>query len=194
MTALRLLVQSTVVLQQPASASWWLESLRLTVPLVGSLIGAWLGGAITLGRFKKERGFDRRLEWYERTFRELNSLGWRLSVVVYLYERDRPDDAGEHFTASFEELTKFSLTLSEAELYATREGALAVRKLVDTINEQGPLVHAARTQGVDVKEASARSLADLIDTAAAVLARDARRVLVLETLPPRAIPGKQQGV
>jgi hypothetical protein len=177
----------TIAQQGPGAVSWWLQSLQLSLPFVTALIGAWLGGAIALGRFKKERGFDRRLEWYERAFRELNSLGWRMAKVTYLYSRDRRAEAEALFIESREELTSFALTLAEGDFYATREGAAAVRQLVDEINRQGALHYAAKTQGLSVDESAARALGSLLDTTAFAIARDARRVLKLEALPARTV-------
>lgn len=41
-------------------------NLATVIGLVASLLGAWLGAAFAVRRFKREHGFDRRLEWLER--------------------------------------------------------------------------------------------------------------------------------
>jgi len=41
-------------------------SLTMVIGLLASLLGAWLGASFALRRFKRERRFDRRLEWLER--------------------------------------------------------------------------------------------------------------------------------
>jgi hypothetical protein len=38
----------------------------MMIGLLASLLGAWLGASFALRRFKRERRFDRRLEWFER--------------------------------------------------------------------------------------------------------------------------------
>jgi len=38
----------------------------MVIGLLASLLGAWLGASFALRRFKRERRFDRRLEWLER--------------------------------------------------------------------------------------------------------------------------------
>ena len=43
-----------------------LLNLTTVIGLLASLLGAWLGASLALRRFKRERGLDRRLDWFER--------------------------------------------------------------------------------------------------------------------------------
>lgn len=42
---------------------------QLAVTALTAFLGAWLAAYLALGRFREERAFDRRMEWYDRALR-----------------------------------------------------------------------------------------------------------------------------
>jgi hypothetical protein len=53
--------------------------------LFSGTIGLWLGSRLQLGRFKHERAFDRRVEWYERILQSLQRIRdviWEINTTL----------------------------------------------------------------------------------------------------------------
>lgn len=57
--------------------------LSILLTTLSALIGAWVGAHIALGRFKKERAFDKRLQWYDDVIQVLYKASNTLSVAVH---------------------------------------------------------------------------------------------------------------
>ena len=49
-------------------------AIGLVTTALSALVGAWLGARIALSRFKREKAFDRRLEWLVRALRTVHHL------------------------------------------------------------------------------------------------------------------------
>jgi hypothetical protein len=69
--------------------------LQALLSATTALLGAWLGADIALSRFKRERAFDRRIDWYERVIRTLNQTTQTLYDVEYASSRGALPEAME---------------------------------------------------------------------------------------------------
>jgi hypothetical protein len=85
-------------------------------PLVTAFIGSWFGALAALARFRKERAFDRQLDWYERTIRSIYALSEAVSTAM-LFEDEQPGtfDWGNVHQAHLGTLR----AINEAELYGS---------------------------------------------------------------------------
>lgn len=106
-------------------------------PVLAALIAAFLGSSIgawaALSRFKRERSFDRQVDWYERAVRALIDLSQRIEVAITHHEEDRNSDVIE---VSWREVQKAHLTVDRLTIEANIYGsALAVSTLL-AINKQ----------------------------------------------------------
>jgi hypothetical protein len=90
-------------------------------PLLTALIGGWMGGRLALGRFKRERAFDRRLDWCERAYRSLYRASWKLEAASHQLKRGKREDAAKHYGEAQGIMDEMATSLVEHELYA-KEG------------------------------------------------------------------------
>lgn len=94
--------------------------------LVTAFLGSWAGAATALSRFRRERAFDRQLDWYERMVRSLYSLGEAIEVAMTFEKEGRRIN---HFWVEAQkkhlELDRFA---REALLYGSRTAITAAEK------------------------------------------------------------------
>src|SRR5690349_9931073 len=89
------------------------------MPAVTALLGSWAGASFALRRFKEERAFDRRLEWYERTHQALGAVRGKLWAAIHSNRAYGFNDATKAaFLAAGESLQAVSPRVDEADLYA----------------------------------------------------------------------------
>lgn len=151
---------------------------------LGTLLAAGLGYRYALARFRRERAFDRRLEWYEGAVRILvaaaNSINWALAGKLI----DLPaDDLRKAWSAAYEELLKLRGLEIEAQLYATRAGHRAVEDVVETVTTLAKAIMYAGERDGDGWSVPSRLFEierKLLLHAAATLASDVREHLGLE--------------
>ncbi|MFG0313531.1 MAG: hypothetical protein ACF8LL_05025 [Phycisphaerales bacterium] len=151
---------------------------------VGTLLAAGLGYRYALARFRRERAFDRRLEWYEGAVRILvgaaNSINWALAGK----QIDVPEDEiRKAWSAAYEELLKLRGLEIEAQLYATRAGHRAVEDVVETVTTLAKAMMYVGERSDDKWSVPSRLFEieyKLLLHAAATLASDVREHLGLE--------------
>lgn len=56
------------------SSSAELEFFKAMLALIGGLVGAFVGARLALNRFKKERSYDKRLEWHLGALRAVHNM------------------------------------------------------------------------------------------------------------------------
>jgi len=159
-----------------------LEILKVTTTILAALIaafiGSWFGANQALARFKKERAFDRQLEWYERYIRALHDMAQKI-VIATTFEEENGDI--EHRIRCWRAVQGAHLVLSaltnEAKLFGSAEAiseALRIMKRVDDI--------ADKTDAFDPKDAKKHleiiySLSEKLDKSAIPIAEKAREHL-----------------
>jgi hypothetical protein len=109
--------------------------LQLTQPMatiIGALIaaiagflGAWFGVQLALSRFKKERAFDRQIDWYERVIRSLHDMAQKIDIAA-TFQRE-PKTPPQHLIKCWRDVQRCHLLLEavvvEAELYGSSAAA-----------------------------------------------------------------------
>lgn len=170
----------------------------LLLPALSALLGAWAGATLALDRFKKERAYDRQLEWLEATLVAVDNYNFRMQEVL-------DDLAAHNFNAVAGDLKgilnaaeSLMLLLPKAAMYADSKAvAIAVRveerlsAKIEGLTEQGfqrswggsndpaQFAHELR---VALENSHSPNLAE-IQLFRAALCRDLRKHLGLEQLP-----------
>ena len=94
--------------------------------LFGGTVGAWFGARLALNRFKQERAFDRRVEWYERIARaiqQLRSITWEMMTTVSQMPSQRYTELSKRASTIARE---FDDLAAERYIYAKKPAADAV--------------------------------------------------------------------
>ena len=98
------------------------------VPLIAALLtgvlgfaGSWIGAQIGLLRFKRERAFDKQLDWYERAIRAMNRFGEAIEIAgTFQNERDtKPEQLAELWIGVQSAHLEFSRVAQEVALFGS---------------------------------------------------------------------------
>src|SRR5438128_756374 len=111
-----------------------MEFLKAAIPLLSGLVGSWIGAQFAFSKFRRERAFDRRLDWYERMTRLLHELRWTLQMTLAHYNAGQREEARRELGAAFELTDKFALVCAERELYASPKSYHELNTLIDVMN------------------------------------------------------------
>ena len=158
----------------------------LVAAVIAAFLGSLAGGWTALHRFRRERTFDRQLEWHERGLRSISGLSEALSIAMLFEKEGRGnDDFWIQVQARHLEVLRFA---NEAPIYGTSksvETAYAARECVQKGAEISN-IYEPRTMDDAGRE---KALSDLqgypaaFGRAALDVAAHARRHLGLERLP-----------
>ena len=92
-----------------------LEQFLLT--LAAALIGTWIGARIALDRFRKERAFDRRMDWHDRALRSARRVFQAAADAEHAIRQGNDDTPfAEERAAATREL---GAVLNEGRMYAS---------------------------------------------------------------------------
>ena len=159
----------------------WFTSV--VVPGVAALAGGSLGTYLGLFRHRKERGFERRLVWYEDTAKVLTAA--RADIDRGMDEmKGRRQNPEAVLTIISNHLDAIYLVRADDQLYASP----AVVAALDAAFEKADRTFAYETNGLQAfDENSVRMIGEmyieLFDKAKHTIAKDVRRELHLEPLP-----------
>ena len=146
--------------------------------IVGALIGSAMGVLLTNHKLRRERGFDRRLQWCESMMGALNAAG---AAVTSASTGEEPEGREECWTQTIHLYESLIPLCGQKELYAP-EAAIT---LIDTFMRELALLIEAHLAGHETPTARIpcdRCLAKLASTVAALTALG-RNHLGLEKLP-----------
>jgi hypothetical protein len=128
-------------------------------PGVSALLGAWVGARIALDRFKKERTFDKRLDWHVGALRVIHDLELAHQRLK-LHEQERPpeyavlreglDRAIAEAPAYMTGLQWRRLRLAKEELWDTEH---TMRDLIRDGKDLEVIAQAISAEGSVIKEA-----------------------------------------
>jgi hypothetical protein len=114
--------------------------------LIAAFLGSALGAWTALQRFRKERSFDRRLDWHERAVRAVFTLAQRIEIASTFQDEK---NVGQEF------LEKMWRKVQDAHLaiddVANEAGLYGSDKAVNVITSVATLVQelADETEGLD---------------------------------------------
>jgi len=143
--------------------------------LIAAFIGSWIGAFAALSRFRHERAFDRRLDWYERTIRAFHDLAQKLEIALTFQEENAPEDTLVHVWRDVQHAhLVFDTVTAEGELYASAAALRRTRSMVAQVQESADLTDAFDLRGVRGHSDALHSAAQRLRKAASPLAQEAR--------------------
>ena len=105
--------------------------------LIAASLGSWAGAQVALSRFKRERAFDRQLDWYERMIRALHHMALRIDVAVTF--KDDPKTSREDLNEAWDKVQRAHVELetfaSEAPLYGSQDAAERAKSISERVQK-----------------------------------------------------------
>jgi hypothetical protein len=154
--------------------------------LIAAFLGSWLGALVAFSRFKKERAFDRQLDWYERMLKAVHELAQRIEIAM-TFQRES-QTAADLLLKVWRDVQGAHLQLdsiaSEATLFGSTGAGKIAEKLStfvqDAANETDAFDGLSLPKGGrDKRLALIESLPERLRNEAKPLALEARRHLGL---------------
>jgi len=141
--------------------------------LIAAFGGSVLGSVVALSRFKRERAFDRQLDWYERALRAAHEFTLRLEIAM-TFTRESKSDASllarvwQEVQAAHLEIDRCA---TQADLYGSKNAIQLARKLATVVQDA-----ANETDAFDVpgRDAEGERRLELLDTVPERLRRTAK--------------------
>jgi hypothetical protein len=117
--------------------------------LIAAFLGSWAGAQAALNRFKRERAFDRRVDWYERMAHSLAEMKLRIEIARTFQEDplEPPEKKRSVWGGVQQQYIELTRTVAEAKLYAAVRVITAIDQLLaefDKVSDE--------TNGFDVSE------------------------------------------
>jgi hypothetical protein len=112
------------------------------VPLYAALltgllgfVGSWMGAQIALIQLKRERAFEKQLDWYERAIRATNQLAETIEVAgTFQDEKDIKPEALAGIWSSVQSAhLQFSRTAQEAALFGSPNAVEQIRRIDEIV-------------------------------------------------------------
>ena len=152
----------------------------LIAAFAGSAVGAWA----TLQRFRRERSFDRRLDWYERAVRAIFTLAQRIEIAS-TFQSEKGTDP-ELLQKMWRKVQDAHLTLddvaNEAGMYGSDKAVEAITAIATCVQDLAdeteafdpPLIPPAkRKKALDKID----ELPDKLRSDVAPVVKEARKIL-----------------
>lgn len=146
--------------------------------LLGVFLAAWLVVAMAVRRIRKERAFDRRLNWCESIMRELNNAG--AAVVTAANQSGHHAIREACWRDAFQAYELLIPLCAQKELYATESAIIAILDFMKAFKALIEL-HLQSHDHPQMKDAS-RVCVGKLQTAAETLAGEARKHLGMKPL------------
>lgn len=153
--------------------------------LIAAFLGSLLGAVFAFSRFKKERAFDRQLDWYERMLKAIYELAQRIEIAATFQSELKTNR--EHLVKVWRDVQLAHLDLdscaNQAALYGSAEAAQLTTKIASSVQKVANEMDAfdvqvppkTRHEKLELIE----RLPDRLRSEAKPLAREARRHLGL---------------
>ena len=164
---------------QAAQFSWW---TAVVIPGVSALLGGGLATYLALYRQRRERAFERRLEWYERMHSVLMESRHAVLDAVHRAEVEPAsfDRVGDIINYQLREIRTLR---SFADVYGTPAVYNAINEVFDTMQGELAQAHDEKLRLMPEEYLRlAKSQVNAFIRAAVVLAKEIRQHLQLEPL------------
>jgi len=139
------------------------------------------GVRAALKQFKLQRGFERRLDWYEKTAEAIYEYGLHNATIVFALKNNRPDLL-EEASKNAMPLKEFQKTLiNDSLLYAERKLYLRLKEVGTKTQEITQNIHEVIRTGAEPTELY-ESNGRLLEEALFELSQPIRKMLDLKKL------------
>jgi ABC-type arginine transport system permease subunit len=113
------------------------STATIVAALIAAFLGSLLGAVFALSRFKRERAFDRQLDWYERMLRAIYDFAQRVEIAVTFQGEARSGQ--ELLNRVWSDVQKAHLEVdrcaSEAALYGSETATKIASKIATAIQK-----------------------------------------------------------
>ena len=141
--------------------------------LIAAFAGSLLGAVTALSRFKRERAFDRRLNWYEQAIEALHDMAQKIEIARTFQEESGTDDA--LLDQVWRDVQAAQLALEnighKAALYGSNQAMKITKKILREVQEAANETEAFAFRAIKEQEQAAKLL--LIDGLSTKLAKAA---------------------
>jgi hypothetical protein len=105
------------------------------VTAVAGFIGSWIGAQLALSSFKRQRAFDKQLDWYGRADKCLQKLTEKIEIALTFQEQKGTPDADlkRHWSAVQGAQLKLDRTASRAALFASPLAASTISSAAELV-------------------------------------------------------------
>lgn len=158
-----------------------LSVIQALVAGLFALSGAWFGATLALNRFRRERAFERQLDWYERVSRSLMEVSRLITSVTIAGEREDDNEAARFWEEAKPSWKRLFEIQAEAPLYASQAGYDALTDLSQRISDA--VINQPRP--VDTRMASELMVAVVV--AETAITGECRKVLGWEPITIRPL-------
>ena len=140
-------------------------SATILAALIAAFLGSWVGAQVALLRFKKERAFDRQLDWYERMIRGLHHMALRIDIAVTF--KDDPTTSPELLTRVWREVQGAHIDLeavaNEAPLYGSQDATKRAARISEAIQKVAEKTEAFDPVNHDLTKKQVQQIVDLAE-------------------------------
>jgi hypothetical protein len=159
------------------SATLW-QVAGVVVPALASLGGAWGGLWLAIGKHKKERAFERSLDWYERMFRAMESATQSIDGALQYEEHGLDALADEVWGVIEGQFETINSLAGERDMHASQAAFDAIGECILSLSATVDQ-HAAkaRSNPKGARSAAAAKSQWLLRGTTRVLADEVRRHL-----------------
>jgi hypothetical protein len=170
-----------------------MESLLLTLdsPILsalwnfaGSLAGAVLGAFLAFRKLRREKAFERQLQWHEDITECLYKIVLTLQAAGVALNQKDTRKAGPAFGDFAKEMDRFQFLAIKAPLYSTAESAERVSSLIARISAEAAEIGKLPDSETNAQAKALTELIPFVEEAADGLSSDVRRQLGLSSLAP----------
>lgn len=140
---------------------------------VGVLATGLIGFKAALARFRRERAFDKRVEWYESTIKTLGAASRHL-ITFAKFHQLYGTDSKDKIVETTLRLLRFMDVYQEAELYATSESFAAFDPVMDAVRD---LIVLTTPENLDPSSDRHLELLETMEAAAYVMGEAASNLI-----------------
>ncbi|HJT65217.1 MAG TPA: hypothetical protein VJ749_02115 [Pyrinomonadaceae bacterium] len=153
-----------------------------------------------LRKQRDTRGFDKKLDWYERTINALHDMAIEIQVAsTHEWERDDKENRTRRWRKVQSAQLELDRLNAKAELYASNEALQVIAQISKEVEKVANKTDAFtvdldNTEEIDAEEAKMKSIDKLPEkllSAASPLAKEARRQLGFEETLALSAPPKK---
>jgi hypothetical protein len=160
-----------------------LKVILAVLPGLLGFVGSWIGAQIAMSSFKRQRAFDKQLDWYERAAHSLRDLAQKIEIAVTFQEEQ--GTSPEHLGRVWRDVQNAHLELDRLAHEAGFYGSTAAMSLITGISEAVQEV-ADQTAAFDVGELRGKKKQDALALITGLPER------LIETHGPLVAEGRRQ--
>ncbi len=153
----------------------------IAAALIAAFLGSWFGSLASSAQFRRERAFDRQVNWYERVIRALHDMAQKIEIAI-TFQAEGGGDLPALWSAVQQAHLVIDTLAQEAPLYGSSTAARAAEKIAGVVQDVADKTEAFEPQVIPdaaKNEALERigELPERLRKAARPLAKEARRHL-----------------